>query len=256
MEGVVIKKGGRLAFTRWIYDESVEAGEYKSEDITARPYAFLFEPCRLEKDVTLADVLAIVRGHEILQTIFQRDWASELVEEAFTGDWKPAPTGYAPDAIEYLEIYQVWAFDSRSRTYQPNTPPDFHGVGVELRDDHYENGSLTGKKGARIHWGLSFTSPRELMNLPVRINPEIKITEDDTESERYGHTLDTVRYELLPLCQILHAVIWELMWNGPAEDRDQCGNEIMERAREAREHPERLVELNSDEMKKRILDQQ
>jgi hypothetical protein len=221
--GFAIRQGGHLAFT-----PDGAAGSRRTKDVTNRADSFLFEPCRLDTGVTLADVLSIVRDHEVLQRIFHRDWAKELVEEAFAGEWQPARVEYAPDAIEYLEIHQQWHFDSRRRVYHAGPPPELHGVGFKLRDDYNdESGNRLGEKGSRIRWAVDLSSPRGMMNLPLTINPEVEIVEDDPESNRFGQTIQTVYYERLNLCQILHAVVWELGWHGPPERRDARRDEIM-----------------------------
>ena len=90
------------------------------------------------------------------------------------------------------------------------------------------------------------------MGLPVRINPEVQIVEDHPDSDRYGNLLDTARYELLTLHQVLHGVIGELTWHGAGVAREAQRREVEEAAREAREHPERLVELDVEELKDRL----
>jgi hypothetical protein len=250
MEGVVILRGGRLAHTQWIYDEAIDRGEYKSRDVTENASAFLSEPCRLEEGVTLADILSIMRIDETLQVVFRLHWAQELVEEAFAGEPGPASPEYDPEGLEYLEIYQIWSFDSVTKTYQPHARPDFHGVGFELREDHIDRyGNLIGEAGTRVHWGVAFSKPNELLHLPVRINSEVQIVEDNLDTDHYGHLFDTVRYETLTLFQVLHAVIWELTWHGVGEERQAKRQELEDAAQEAREHPERLVALEAKDLK-------
>ena len=71
MEGVVIRRGGRLAYSHWIDDETPSWSEFQDRDVTAGASAFLFDPCRLEDGVILADLLAIVRGDETIQQVFR-----------------------------------------------------------------------------------------------------------------------------------------------------------------------------------------
>ena len=70
-EGLRITKTGKLINREWFYDEELDIGEYRDNDVTAFAYRYLFDECRLDPDVSLRSIFFLVKKHEeIFDKIF------------------------------------------------------------------------------------------------------------------------------------------------------------------------------------------
>lgn len=208
------------------------------ENVTTRTLEFLNQPVELDPNVTLADIFRLL-DHPIMETIYRLDFCREYVEEAKKG---PPPklrlaTDPAPDpedAIEYLELYQVWDVDVKENSIQESFKLDFHGIGVvrtrDSDDGHY-------KAGQRTHWGLMGSHVRDLLSLPVRWNPEVDITRDmNNMPSRARHPYDpalrtheVLNVERVSLNQIFHGILWELSFHGAPEEAKELSEEMQRR---------------------------
>lgn len=239
-----LKGGPCLLKKRWHYDEETEEGGYRESDVTRHAVAYLFETVTLAEDVTLADLFRLLDMNPELLQVYQRNWAKELLDEV--KDLLSAPaslqnTAYDPQALEYLELYQLWELDSVSGELDPLHRLNFHGIGVELLEDSADGFE---KKGSRIQWGISFTSPRELLHLPLRINPDVRVCESNLDSARNGHELVRYKNPGVTLGQVIEGVLWELSFHGGPEERQADKEELTRRCDEVSAGTANLVAVD------------
>jgi hypothetical protein len=237
LEGITLCPGGRLERTRWVYDNSTGEGSYVESDITNEAARWLFEPVRLADDVVLRDLFLLLAANPMLFEVFRHDWAEEITHEALTGQ-RPAAANKFPDQdIEYVEVYRHWERDSDENTLEGTDFLHFHGVGPVLTENVYEGGHLAHEAGTRIQWSVSLTSAAELAPLPLRIDPKVTVTESGANAKQYGKRLDEVNCPQVLLGQLVHAVVWELSFHGPASEREAFAGELMARVDELRDLP-------------------
>lgn len=226
MEGLVFKEGGKLEKIRWVYDKKKREGEYVATDVTSDAAFFLMEPVRLEGNIVLRDVFNLLRENELLQTLFTRDWAADYVKAAFAQEGVAYTGAYDPDGIEYLELYQLWEKDSATEEIVGSHRLSFHGVGFELQDDVKDGDWVTHTKGTRINWGIEFSPIHQLINLPLRFNPEVIVCESNHDSKSWGARVATWQIKEPTLGQFLHGILWELSFNGSPEDSQEAAEAL------------------------------
>lgn len=219
---LILSPGPRLTYRDWEYDESRDEGAYVDLDVTKDASRYLFDNVAIDLGVTLRDIFLLLDIDPLLQDIFARDWAKELLAEMMSGNAAAAPSiKYDPEGIEYLELYQIWSQDSFSEELQPIHRLDFHGVGFVLREDVVRDGRVDYRAGERIKWGVSFTSPMEMLHLPVRLNPEVILCEDNVDSVNHGKEICRMLNPGVTLGQVIHSMLWELSFHGAPESRDE-----------------------------------
>lgn len=204
-----------------------------AQDVTCRAAEFLFAPVRMQDGVTLADLFGLLGKAPLLLTVFRRDFAQELYEHVRECLPAPAVGEYAPDGIEYLELYQQWRFDTDSHVLAPRRI-SLHGVGFELRED-WADSDCVHPKGTRIEWGVSLTDVRQLLSLPIRIRESVQVVEDDLDAHRHGLEIFKLKVpaNTLTLSDVLHAVLWELSFYGAPEEQAEVARSITGRVEEA-----------------------
>ena len=210
--------GPRLVRKAWVYDDDAGTGEWISTDVTDRAHEFLFQDVLAAPDVSLADVFRLVMDAPIMQSVFRQEFVSELCVEVRKGPVAKAKEDW--EQLEYLELYQQWNYDTSTTAYQGVGRFYLHGIGVVQVADIFEHGRLAHKKGERIKWSVSLSPVRELLHLPVRIQGEVLICEDDHDAKMYGHTLQVGRSENITLGNLIREILWELSWHGTPEESE------------------------------------
>ena len=221
--GIVLKSGCVLERTRWVYsDDEDDEGHYEVEDISSTASMYLFEVVRLDQDIRLKDIFLLLERHSILQHVFYRFRAKELIEEAFVGEAPPYTGEYDPEGIEYLELCHLWSFNSGTRQYdEPLDRLQLRGAGFVLKEDTFLNGCIRYPAGTRILWGMSMCSPRSFLNFPLKISDAVEVWENDPDKPT--QKIDEVSYACHTLGQIIDGVLWELSFFGSSEMRDAFG---------------------------------
>jgi hypothetical protein len=219
---LILAHGPKLTRRDWESDESRDEGAYVDDDVTDQASRHLFSTVALAPEVTLRDILLLLDVDPLLQEVFARDWAKELLAEMMGGNAPSAPSiEYDPEGIECLELYQVWSQDSFSGKLKPIHRLDFHGVGFVLREDVVRDGQIDYRAGERIKWSLSFTSPLKILHLPAHLNPEVILREGNMDSVNYGKEIGRMRNPGVTLGQVIHGVLWELSFHGSPASRDK-----------------------------------
>lgn len=241
MRELELLPGPVLEYRRWNYDHDTEQGAWDRHDVTARAHEFIFNDVALADGVTLHDIFKLLDAAPILQSVLRRDFCVELVEEARKGvspDFKP---GYASDAIEYLELYQIWHRNSATKEYQPVHRLDFHGIGYALREVLDEGHGFSYPVGHRIQWGISCSPVRELLPLPVKVKDSVVVCEDDIDAKNWGSEIETIKLGGVSLGQVLHGILWELSFHGGPKEATEFKEELQSRVDEINEGTATLV---------------
>lgn len=222
--------GPRLVRKAWVYDDDAGTGEWISTDVTDRAHEFLFREVVSDPGVTLADVFRLVMDNPTMQSVFRQEFVSELCAEVRQGPVAKAEEAW--EQIEYLELYQLWNQDTSINAYQGVGRFHLHGMGIVQEADIFEHGHLAHKKGERIKWGVSLSPIRELLHLPVRIQSEVLICEDDLDAKMYGHTLQVGKSENITLGNLIREILWELSWHGAPEDSEKVSQGLKDQIAE------------------------
>jgi hypothetical protein len=246
MTELVLKAGPALVTRTWQAASEHAPGHWVEADITERAHERLFDSVHLADDVTLGDLFGLMEASPVLKAVFARDHAEELCAEAAKGPVAPVEE-HPDDALEWLELYQYWSLDTSNATYAPQHRLNFHGIGVVQSGDRPD---MDVAKGARQTWGISMTNPRQMLHLPLRVNPQVTVCEDDVDAKGYGRTLTTVQQPSVTLGQVLHGVLWELSFYGAPAEAESMKDDLMLRVDELKADIAagvELVEGESDE---------
>jgi hypothetical protein len=193
----------------------------------------------LESAVTLGDVFRLLEACPVLKQVFRRDFAEELCDEARKGAVATDPReASSPEGIEFLELYQQWRLDTSTQTYTSTQRRPLHGVGFELEadaPDYYR------KKGERIQWSVSLTPLREMLALPVRVNPEVRLTEDDINAKAFGKEVSKGKHPEVTLGQVIDGLVYELSFHGGPQERAEVRSELDEQLAEIKAGTAELV---------------
>lgn len=219
MSELQLSPGPRLVLKSWVYDDDKGIGEWVFTDVTDRAHEFLFHDVDAESNVTLADVFRLVMDQPIMQAVFCREFVAELCDEVRKGPVQKEEEAW--ERIEFLELYQLWDYDTSINLYSGVGRHYLHGAGIVQEADIYEHGYLARKKGERIKWSISLTPVRELLHLPVRVNSEITICEGDIDAKQYAKKLQTVWNERITLGSFIREILWELSWHGVPETSEK-----------------------------------
>lgn len=234
MESLVLKAGGVLERTTWVYDKEAKKGAYETKDVSHVAPQFLMEPVALAEDLRMRDVFSLVQLHPLIATLLSRDWAAEYLNAAANRPIKPYEAQYSPGGMEYLELYQCWEKDSTTGKLEGTSRLSFHGVGFLLQEDVLQDDWVAHKKGTRIQWAIEFTPIEELLDLPLRYNPEVPVYECGS-GRTYGNKLEVLRPENPTLLQVIHGIFWEISFNGGPEDSAEAAEKLIALGAEVKE---------------------
>jgi hypothetical protein len=219
-EGLFLKSNGVLERVRWVYDPETNEGQYVPTDVSRNAFEYLFEPVQLAGALRLKDLFQLVENNPLLVALLRRSWAAELLDEAKSAKVIPYTGEYAPDGIEFLELYSPWEYNSTTQEYTGLSRLHLHGVGFLLKEDIQREGYLEHSAGTRIHWGIDFTSLGELLDIPLRVCAEVTICEGDSGRDNWGGDVAKATYREHTLGQVLDGVFWELSFHGGPAERD------------------------------------
>ena len=219
-------------------------------DVTGRAHELLFELITIHTETTLADIFRLMEASPLLQKFYRRDFAEELCAEARKGAVESPARGPAGpsqgrtpectaqrfpdqrashDGIEFLELYQQWGLDTSTNEYSGMQRLHLHGIGHELAEDLPEERR---KKGERIEWSVSLSPLRELLALPVRVNTEVRVTEEDATAKAYMSEIRRVRNAEVTLGQVIHGLLWELSFHGGPQEQREVSEDLERRVAE------------------------
>lgn len=222
--------GPRLVRKAWVYDNALGTGEYVTTEVTDRSHEYLFREFTVDPDVTLADVFKLVMDEPVMQAVFRQEFVAELSEEVRKGPVSKDEEHW--QQLEFLELYQVWTQDTATGEYGEVCRFHLHGVGVVQEADIFEHGHLAHRKGERTKWSVSLAPVRELLHLPVRVNFDVVICEDDLDAKLYANTIQTGTNKSITLGSFIREILWELSWHGSPQDSAEFSQGLSEQVAE------------------------
>jgi len=175
-------------------------------------------------------VFGLVMDEPVMLAVYRQEFVNELCEEVRKGPVFKEEEHW--QKLEYLELYQVWTRNSATAEFGEVNRFHLHGVGVIQEEDIYEHGHLAHKKGERTKWGVSLAPVRELLHLPVRVNFEVTVCEDDLDAKLYGESIQTGTNRAITLGSFIREILWELSWHGSPEDSAEVIQGLKEQAAE------------------------
>jgi hypothetical protein len=230
MQHLILRPGPQLLMRGFRSDPDDVGGRRGEVDVTGRAHELLFDLITVHAETTLADIFGLMEASPLLQKFYRRDFAEELCAEARKGAIEPPAREQAPhEGIEFLELYQQWGLDTSTNEYSGTQRLHLHGIGHELAEDVPE---ARRKKGERIEWAVSLTPLRELLSLPVRVNAEVRITEEDASAKAYMSEIRRARNADVTLGQVIRGLLWELSFHGGPQEQLEVSEDLKRRVAE------------------------
>lgn len=228
MQGLVLIAGGCLEFVAWGVDAQTGEEGYLRSDVTADAGAYLMDAVRIERDLHLRDIFALLECNPILLQVFKRQYAAEYLTEARKKPATPYTGEYDAEGIEYLELQPDWEKNAQTGELGIHHRLSVVGVGHVLRQDVELNGGMLYSAGTRIKWSIMYCPLAELWNLPLRFNGNVPVVEGSSiNTDGHGSALNSV--VLVPsLAQIIHGVLWELSFGGGPEQTADLVDELVD----------------------------
>ncbi|RQS71940.1 hypothetical protein DID96_11655 [Burkholderia sp. Bp8963] len=217
MKELTLHPGGTLEYVQWVQDEDAEEGAYVPVDVSNSAAAYAMEPVRFVGEICVRDIFALLERNPVLVEMFRRLHSAAYLQEARHGHAVPYTGEYDPEGIEYLELFHDWELDPQTNALDGTHRLWVCGVGYELRDDVLEDGHLRYAKGTRIRWAVTYSPLPQIINLPLRVNPDANVT----GSRDVTQTLHAFQVPNPTLLQVIHAVLWELSWAGSPQQTEE-----------------------------------
>ena len=219
-EELMLRKDGMLVRYRW---DDGQRREYIGRDVTKEAYRHMDRHVVFDGDVRLSSVFEMVRRSdpEIFDAVVTDGFVLPQIRnyerlKASDGILKYDPDAYDNEKIDYLEILRFASVDEENKELSGLSRPDFHGVGVELREE-YDMFQI----GDRIPFGVEFCPQEEILDIPLRMNRKIILQ----RVGKAGNALKGDAEELsmgFTLGDVVRAIFWELSFLGAPEDVEEA----------------------------------
>ena len=195
----------------------------QDEDVTDRAVEFLFDRLELGPDVRLSDLFGLFECCPALLPVYRRFYAQELCAEAALG---PVPDDEKSDLL-YLELRQSWEYNSHTRTYAELRRFLMLGVGNPPKDDE----NISPEADGLLRHIMTGSEVRPMLDLPVRLDTNVRVFESDTDSCRSHQQISLVHSSDLSLGDLLQAMLWDMTWFGSPDDTEEVIEEMTELSR-------------------------
>ncbi|SCK24712.1 hypothetical protein [Vogesella sp. LIG4] len=223
MDGLVLSAGGKLTYYHLAANLTHGQAPACSE-ASHHAAAYLAEAVRFDGEIHLRDIFLLLAANPVLLEEFARLHAAAFLAEARQGIATPYSGEYDPDGIEYLELFYHREPGADTAEAADSTHLWLRAIGYELREDSQQNGSIEYRKGSRITWSIMFLPLTDILNLPLRFNPEVSMDEDARDSG--------LPHRLLAgppsLGQVIGSVLQELAFNGGPEERAERARQLFD----------------------------
>lgn len=253
-EGLIIKKGGKLIDQEWDGD----IGEYIQTDVTKKAGFHLFRNCKLDQDITLKDILLLIKANIDVMKVVLNNWVEEIVDEGLNGI--PNLSEHVRD-FDYLEIYWILTKVREYEEFEKPIPapegsihhklgngfiygtfsgpkriegglhPDFHGVSKPVLEGS-EFAEQGWKVGSRVNLGVSMTPACDIAHIPLKLNEQWCICDDAVNDDFSTDNTEVYEGCQYSLGHILYTIIWELTWFGSPKSRNEKSKELKEAVKE------------------------
>lgn len=189
-------------------------------------------PMVLEEGATIRSALLMMAYNRVLCEVLSKD-IKPFLDQAFG----PEPEhdisgGIDPSDVEYAMLYRYAWRDAVEDGVELSglECPSFCGVGRPLDKNIEECGTVIHEKGSRVHYGFSMTSVRHLLDIPLKLEPEVTFcplglilptqtdlngggAQDDLKP-RYERAAEVYQMPHFKLIEVLEGMMTELCYIG------------------------------------------
>lgn len=207
MSGLVFTAGGKLMYYSPVTNVT---HEQVCSDVTHQAASYLSETVRFDGEIHVNDVFSLLEANPLLLDVFAKLHAAAFLSEARKCSATPYSGEYDPDDIEYLELFYHKEIDAEAGGAVATQHLWLRAIGYELREDSQQNGIIEYTKGSRIHWSIMFLPVTDILNLPLRFNPDASPDVDEHDHNSHHGT----RSNFPSLGQVISSLLQELSFHG------------------------------------------
>lgn len=194
----------------------------KPVDVSDCALEFLFEPCKLGRDIVLKDLFLLMQKSPTLIDVFSRYGAREQVDDALSVHEELITVDTSPGSVEYLELYKAvdGPWDDK---YELWPGIGMRGIGYAFTEDTVIDGH-THLKGSRIAYTMVGSPPKQSVSLPLRLDSS-SLKWLPTELNGKPRTLPSNFKHLnlgLPyLGEVIQGVLYEFSYFGASQAQEE-----------------------------------
>jgi hypothetical protein len=222
--------------------------DHEPADVTERAHQFLFEPIAVQSSFKVRDLLALVRACEPLQEIYARWFVREFLTDADLGAVEQTGSLYA--RVQFLRLETIWEKSDHGDFFDYDNSLKLSGYSMVQRKDHI---FYLASKGERIRYSME-GSLRPYLDLPLLVDPEIKVFRQGSSAPNCIEPFPDVRREKATLGQIIEGFFYGISTLGPPEKSEDTMLEMHSLAEDPsawhsstpEEWSERLSKISSD----------
>ena len=238
---LIFRKNG-LFLKEWAYNEDKDEGQYVETKVQDAVDVWYRTVEKFEDGLTFRDFIKCYIS-------FWDDWSACDIDfiEMMTGeeltpfllemDQTPTKLHNDDDPLVYLEIYNCPSLQkyNKEERYSLESYWGIHGKGTKQEEDNCMYSI------SYSHWGI-------FADLPIRLKTETDFT-ITTWTGRKEWDTQSYPIEVFPkLGELINDVLADLCFCGTPQKRDNQFTSIMDRAEDAKNHPENLVEVDLDKL--------
>jgi hypothetical protein len=181
---------------------------YVEQEMPTAALGVLRCACHIDADVTLGEIFrSVERDRELMR--FLEEWSWCNIDAVHLKAWKPAAR---PSGLAYIEIAKYFEWNE---------------------DGAREVIAISGVGPGGDCYAIDFTPVNEVVDLPVRLRPEMEI---GNNHQKLGEAPCT-----FTLLEVLGEIYREISFHGSPESRDQRAAEVRESMREIEEGRAKVI---------------
>ena len=194
----------------------------KPVDVSDCAIEFLFEPCKLGRDIVLKDLFLLMQKSPALIDVFSCYGARAQVDDALSIHEELMTIDRSPESVEYLELYKYvdGPWDDK---YELWSRMGMQGVGYAFSEDTKIDGH-THLKGSRISYTMVGSSPKLSVTLPLRLDSSsLKWlpTELNGKPKSPPSNFKHLNLGLPYLGEVIIGVLYEFSYFGPSQAHEE-----------------------------------
>lgn len=215
MDKLHLKPNGILILQSWDGD----IGEYEEIDVSDKSEYVLNKRLVIKDNATVRDLFTLInKNFEFYSVLLNNNWIHEYSELILNS---PVIAPKHPE--NFIELYSIVEMDDKGMDLP--SFPRVHGMFMCEEDN-----PPIYKKGSLCPYGIDFTPPEELADLPIKYKSTICFSEYIRNFKKFE---DKSRYfpmseDAYTLYQVIQAITWEMSFHGGLDGRNKIMSYIEE----------------------------
>lgn len=225
---LTLKPKGRLLFQNYQMK--------RARDVTKNAAHYLYDSCQLEPGVTVQDIFALMGKNPVVEDIFSRYHARQLVKDAVTPKKGGASSNLIGEKGSYINISRNLNTFDKSNHFEYWGCLSISLMGPILFKDATEDGAIWQKAGTRISYTTMDLSPANVAHLSVNLDQEQFFWQPLIHAKKGSKQVQaplSIDFGYPPLGEIFFAFVHAFSWFGAGEAREKTLGQFVEAMKNA-----------------------